>query len=183
MTEETKEYIETWTRKISNYKGDELGILFDKFTALFILYNRLYNDSFIKMKVENLLKKSRYSDFEKATKLVVEFNSAKDIIDQLKRSENIENINTIVDLIKNDIFHINLADGISQKEDDLILMNNLESENIEIKVQALLSTIYNVRCNMQHGEKHFEEHQRMLLEPIIKILESIVNLQIEKLKK
>lgn len=183
MTEETKEYIETWTKKISNYEGDELGILFDKFTALFTLYNRLYNDSFIKMKVENLLKKSRYSDFEKATILVVEFNSAKDIIDQLIKSKNLDDINVIIDLIKNDIFHINLANGISQKEDDLILMNNLESENIEIKAQAVLSTIYNVRCNIQHGEKHFQEHQRMLLEPIIKILDSVVNLQIEKLKQ
>lgn len=182
MTKETKEYIETWTEKISNYKGDGLGILFDKFTALFTLYNRLYNESFNEMKAGNLLTKSRDSDFEKATKLFVEFNSAKDIIDRLEKNGNVEDITVIVDLIKKDIFHINLADGISQKDVDLLIMNNLENNNQDIKAQAVVSTIYNVRCNMQHGEKHFEEYQRMLLEPLIRILESITNLQIEKLK-
>ena len=61
-------------------------------------------------------------------------------------------------------------------------MNNLESDDHDVKARAVLSSIYNVRCNMQHGEKHFEQHQRLLLEPLIRILESIVELQIEKLK-
>ncbi len=182
MTQETKEYIESWTKKISNYKEDDLGTVFDKYTALFTLYNRLYNESFKEMKTKNLLTKSRYSDFDKATKLVVEFNSAKDIIDRLEKNGNIDDIIGIADLIRKDIFHINLADGISQKDIDLMLMNNLESDDQNIKAQAAVSTIYNVRCNMLHGEKHFEEHQRMLLEPLIRILETIVELQIEKLK-
>ncbi|MCT4698236.1 hypothetical protein [Tenacibaculum haliotis] len=182
MTEETKKYIETWTTKISSYKNDDLGTLFDKYTALYTLYNRLYNESIKQMKASNNLTKSRYSDFEKATKLVVDFNSATDIVSKLKENNNFEDINIIADLIRNDIFHINLADGVSKKDIDIELMNNLENENPTIKAQASVSTIYNVRCNMQHGEKHFEESQRMLLEPLIRILETIVELQKEKLK-
>ena len=181
MTQETKDYIETWTKKISYYIGDDLGTLFDKYTALFTLYNRLYNESFKKMRDNNQLSKTRYSDFEKATKLVVEFNSANAIIDRLKERDNFCDVATIADLIKKDIFHINLADGTSQKDIDLELMQNLENNEPSIKAQAAVSTIYNVRCNMQHGEKHFEEHQRMLLEPLIRILDTIVELQIEKL--
>ncbi|MGU9937947.1 hypothetical protein ACNFNZ_05125 [Empedobacter brevis] len=181
MTEETKNYIETWKTKISNYKGNELLTLFDKYTALYTLYNRLYNESFKIMKTSNSLEKERYSDFEKATKLVVQFNDSNDIIKQLEKNSNINDMKKIVELIRNDIFHINLADGVSQKDIDILLMNNLESSEKDIKAQAVLSTIYNVRCNMQHGEKHFEEHQRMILVPLINILESIVNLQIIKL--
>lgn len=181
MTQETRDYIETWTNKISSYKGDDLGTLFDKYTALFTLYNRLYNESFRQMKANNQLTKQRYSDFEKATKLVVEFNSAEEIINRLKRKNNFVDIENIADLIRNDIFHINLADGVSQKDIDLELMKNLENNQPTIKAQAAVSTIYNVRCNMQHGEKHFEEHQRMLLEPLIRILDMIVELQIGKL--
>ncbi len=181
MTQETKEYIETWTKKIKSYTGDDLGSLFDKYTALFTLYNRLYNESLRQMKASSNLTKSRYSDFEKAVKLVVEFNSETDIIDRLKKKNNFEDIEIIADLIRKDIFHINLADGVSQKDIDLELMNNLESDNPTIKAHAAVSTIYNVRCNMQHGEKHFDEHQRLLLEPLIRILETIVDLQIEKL--
>lgn len=181
MTPETKEYIETWTNKISFYKRDDLNTLFDKYTALYTLYNRLYNESFRQMKVNNKLNKSRYSDFEKATKLVVEFNSATDIIEKLKEKNNFNDIKIIADLIRKDIFHINLADGVSKKDVDIELMNNLENDNPSIKAQAAVSIIYNIRCNMEHGEKHFEEHQRMLLKPLMRMLETIIELQIEKL--
>lgn len=182
MTQETEEYIKTWTNKISSYVNDDLETLFDKYTALFTLYNRLYNESFKQMKVNDQLTKQRYSDFEKATKMIVEFNSADDIIDRLNANGNFDDISTVADLIRKDIFHINLADGVSQKDVDIELMKNLESDKSDIKAQAAVSSIYNVRCNIQHGEKHFEEHQRMLLEPLIRILETIVELQIEKLK-
>ena len=135
------------------------------------------------MKANNQLVKQRYSDFEKATKLVVEFNSADEIIDRLKGKNNFGDIETIAELIRKDIFHINLAEGVSQKDIDIELMKNLGNNEPTIKAQAAVSTIYNIRCNMQHGEKHFEEHQRLLLEPLIRILDTIVELQIEKLTK
>lgn len=71
---------------------------------------------------------------------------------------------------------------MSQKDFDIELLENLENHEPAIKAQAALSAIYNVRCNMQHGEKHFEEHQRMLLKPLINILETVVEFQIEKVK-
>jgi len=180
MTQETKDFIETWTNKIAIYTGDDLETLFDKYTALYTLYNRLYNESYRQMKAESQLSKPRHSDFEKATTLVVEFNSATEIIDRLKAKDNFTDITTIANLIRKDVFHINLADGVSQKEIDTELMGNLENDDPAIKAQAALSAIYNVRCNMQHGEKHFEQHQRMLLQPLINILETVVELQIEK---
>lgn len=183
MKQETRDYIRTWTNKISSYKGDDLGTLFDKYTALFTLYNRLYNESYSLMKANGHLSKSRNSDFERATILVVEFISAIEIIDRMKENNNFDDIVSIANLIRNDIFHINLAEGISRKDFDIELMNNLESDESTIQAQAALSTIYNVRCNMQHGEKHFEEHQRMLLEPLIRILDTIIELQIEKLNQ
>ncbi|HZH70699.1 MAG TPA: hypothetical protein VFD80_09630 [Flavobacteriaceae bacterium] len=181
MTQETKNYIETWTKKISSYTGDDLGTLFDKYTALFTLYNRLYNESYRQMKQNGQLTKPGHSDREKATKLVVQFNSAVDLINRLKEKNNFEDIEIIADLIRKDIFHINLADGVSKKNIDIELMKNLESENPTTKAQAAVSAIYNVRCNIQHGEKHFEEHQRLLLEPLIRILETIVEIQMDKL--
>ncbi len=183
MTQETRDYITTWTNKISSYSGYDLGILFDKYSALFTLYNRLYNESFLQMKSKNKLVKPRYSDFEKATRLVVEFNKASDIIDKLMRRNNFEDLRTISNLIKDDHFHINLENGVSRKDIDLILMKNLNSNNPEEKAQAAVATIYHVRCNIQHGEKHFEEQQRILLTPLTRILESIIELQIEKLSE
>ena len=65
---------------------------------------------------------------------------------------------------------------------DIELMNNLRSDVAEVKAKAVLSSIYNIRANMLHGEKHFEEHQRMLLEPLIRIIQTIINLELENLK-
>lgn len=182
MTKETKDYIDTWKSKVSLYQGADLATLFDKYTALFTLYNRLYNESFRQLKKANRLNKQRYSDREKATNLVVEYNSATDIIDRLNKQDNFNDIEIISNLMKNDIFHINLVDGVSQKSLDVELISNLENNNPIVKAQAAVSIIYNVRCNMLHGEKHFEEHQRLLLEPLIRILNTVVELQIDKLK-
>lgn len=183
MTEETKEFVSTWQKRLSEYTDDDLGSLFDKYTALFTLYNRLYNESFSQMEANKQLSKSRYSDYEKATQLVVEFSSAEDIIERLKVNGNLSDIDAICELIRNEKFNINLANGASERDVDIQLTQNLDNDQSEIKAKAILSTIYNVRCNMYHGEKHFREHQRMLLEPLIRILETFVELQIEKLKE
>jgi hypothetical protein len=182
MNKDTEEYLESWRIRISQINGEDLAALFDRYTAFYTLYNRFYNDSFRVLKDAGKLPKSRYSDFEKATTLVVLYNSANDIIERLNANNNMPDVEEIANLIEHDIFHINLAHGVSQKEFDLQLMQNLRSENNEVKAQAVVSVIYNVRNNMQHGEKHFEEYQRMLLEPLIKILRTILNLQEEKLK-
>lgn len=181
MKPETKAYIDSWMKKISFYQSDDLVTLFDKYSALYTLYNRLYNESYKIMKTTNKLDKPRYSDFEKATKLMVEYNSAEFIIDQLEKKENLQDLKLIAEFISKDIFHINLDNGVSKKEIDIMLMNNLISNNPTLKAQAIVSVIYNIRCNIQHGDKHFEENQRTLLEPLIRILETIVNLQIKQL--
>lgn len=181
MNQDTSDFIQTWNTKISAIDGDELGALFDRYTSLYTLYNRLYNESFKQLKNSNSLAKPRYSDFEKATSLVVQFNSADEIITKFSDNNNLADIDAIADLIKNDIFHINLAEGVSQKDNDLQLLSNMTNADNNIKAQAVLSTIYNVRNNMQHGEKHFIEHQRLVLEPLISLLQTVINLQIEKL--
>lgn len=182
MTSETKEYIESWKEKISGIKGNNLGNLFEKFSTYYTLHNRLYNDSFRVLREDEKLLKPRYSDFEKATSCIVQFNSAENIIKTLTENDNLPDIDAITYLIENDIFHINLADGVAQKNVDIELMSNLRSDVTEVKARAILSVIYNVRANMLHGEKHFEEYQRMLLEPLIRITQTIVNLEIENLK-
>jgi len=181
MNQDTENFLQTWKRKISAIEGDGLGDVFNRYTSLYILYNRLYNDSFRELKNSNRLNKSRYSDFEKATTLVVQYNSAHDIIASLTANDNLGDIDVIADLLRKDIFRINLADGVSQKNADLKLLSNLINADVNIKAHAVVSTIYNVRNNMQHGEKHFEERQKLLLEPLGRLLQAIVNLQVEKL--
>lgn len=72
MNQDTKDFIETWNERISAMQGNSLGSVFDRYTTLYTLYNRIYNESFRQLKFSNNLAKPRYSDFEKATALVVQ---------------------------------------------------------------------------------------------------------------
>jgi len=182
MTEETKEFIKAWNLRIDCITNDGLEGIFEMFSSLYILYNRLYNESFQILQDEDKLVKSRYSDHEKASILVIEYLTAESIVNYLSRSDNLADIEIISDLIEKNDFNINLENGRANPKLDLQLMKNLRSENDIILSKAILMTIYNVRSNMVHGEKHFKEHQRILLEPLIRILRTIIQLQIVSMK-
>ena len=182
MTPETKEYIETWTERIKGIEGDSLKAVFERFSALYTLHNRLYNESYRILDQSGRLTKPRYGDHEKASTAIIEYLSAEIIANGLKKSGNMPDLESIATLIQNNIFHINLADGVAKPDFDNHLMNNLRSNDSEILSKAALMSIYNVRSNMLHGEKHFEEYQRLLLEPLIRILQTLIDLQIESYK-
>jgi hypothetical protein len=58
----------------------------------------------------------------------------------------------------------------------------MQSPDFEEKVEGILETIYQVRCNLFHGEKSFAPHQKMILLPCIVILEEINDVIFEYIK-
>ena len=174
MEKETIEYIESWNKKLEQIKKDDLNSLFDKFNTLYPIYNRLYNDIHRKNPPDN-----RIGDFVKATEFLRDSIGADIIIE--KTSVNNKDIQGVVELINNKIFHINLADGIPQEANDEQLVKNLSSDNNDIKARAILSLIYNIRTNIVHGEKQYKEYQRLILEPVIHLIETMIKIMIEKL--
>lgn len=183
MRPETKEFIDNWDLKLSQIKNenDQLKELYDKFTTLFTIYNRYYNEAFYQFQMDKKLTKSRYSDFEKATTIVLEFLSADSLINSF--NENQKEIDDLCMLIENQIFHINLVDGEPSEETDKQLLENLKSVSPVVKGKAVLSAIYNVRCNIVHGYKDFQEYQRLIVEPLIKLLETVIELLKKKFKE
>ena len=174
MTGETIDYINNWDKELEKIKGDELSDFFNRFQTLYPIYNRLYNDAF---RIEQAKNKelNRITDYEKATVFVRDFIGSDLIIDNLKAYNRIDDIKAISHLIDEEIFHINLKDGIGQEQFDKLLSKNLMNEqDNSIRAKAVLSVIYNVRCNLVHGYKNLEEHQRMLLEPVQNLLLTVV---------
>ncbi|MFD2697760.1 hypothetical protein ACFSQ0_07120 [Mesonia sediminis] len=181
MTEETEEYIANYKLKYKQIEKDDLASLFEKFNTLYPMFNRLYNDALRNESVKNQNLKN-FGDYKKATFFVRDYLGAENIIKDLKNENQNKSINEIADLINKNVFHINLNDGQGQEKTDLELATNLLNDDAEIKSKAVLSLIYNVRCNIVHGHKDFQEYQRLLLEPLIGILKTIVNSLINKLK-
>jgi len=174
--EETQEFFAHWDKRMTSINPSTLDGLFNQFTALFTGYNRLYNDAYFILKSEAKIVKPRLGDWEKAVVIPVDFIGAEKIIQKIKASGNEDNIGSIVKLMKEEIFAINLAEGRQIKEADDQLKSNLLSSDDNVQVRAILSLIYQIRNNMQHGEKHFEEYQRLLLTPVIALLDDIVQL-------
>jgi Mg2+ and Co2+ transporter CorA len=182
MTNETIDYVNNWEKELEKINGNELTDFFNRFQTLYPIYNRLYNDAF---RIEQAKNKelNRISDYEKATVFVRDFIGSDLIIDNLKADNRIEDIKAISDLIDNKVFHINLRDGIGQEKFDKQLSKNLMNEqDNSIRAKAVLSVIYNVRCNLVHGYKNLEEHQRMLLEPVQNLLRTIFDTLKHRLK-
>lgn len=180
MTEETKEFIENWEQKILNHEVEKLSGLFDKFTDLFTIYNRLYNESFEILKQNNAIHNPRNSDSQKATIFAIQFLTAKSIIDKLIENGNLKDIDDVCTLISNNVFNINLEDGKPRKDFDIQLLANLKSNSIDTKALAVLRFICNIRNNKIHGHKDYVEYQRLIVEPAINLLESIIELYKEK---
>ncbi len=181
MHPDTKELIENWETKSAQINTQNLDGLYNKFTTVFTIYNRLYNESFSILKSENKLNKSNYPDHEKSTILVIEYLGAQNIVDKFS-GENQADIDGVIELLTNKVFNINLENGTPRADMDNQLLINLKSIDINIKSRAILFLIYNVRNNIIHGYKDFQEYQRLILEPIINLLESLIQLYKEKLK-
>ncbi|REH43444.1 hypothetical protein C7448_11345 [Tenacibaculum gallaicum] len=173
LTKETLDYITNWEKELNKINGNELYDYFNRFQTLFPIYNRLYSHI---INFENSSKKqqNRISDYEKATTVVRDFIGSDIIIEKLVIEDRIKDIETIADLIDKKMFNINLKDGIGQEEFDKQLCENLlNDKDNAIRSKAVLSVIYNVRCNLVHGYKNIEEHQKRLLEPIFNLLLTI----------
>lgn len=181
MTEETEEYIANYNLKFSQIQKDDLASLFEKFNTLYPMFNRLYNDAWREEAV-NDQKLKGFGDYKRAIYFVRDYVGAQNIIDNLKHDKQIKSVVEIADLINKKVFHINLQDGQGQEHTDEALATNLLSEDVEIKTKAILNLIYNVRCNIVHGHKDFQEYQRLLIEPIIGILRTLVNTLENRLK-
>ena len=182
MRDSTKNFVMGWELKLSQIKDadNHLNELYDKFTTLYTIYNRLYNEAHYVLKLKNSLEKIRYSDRAKATEIVVSFLGAKSIIDKVTIEHGQRDIDSVRTLLANGIFYINTSDGKPDEATDKDLLGNLISPSSEVRSKAILSLIYNVRCNLIHGYKNFEEIQRLVIEPVANLLQKIIELLKEK---
>lgn len=185
---ELKDFYDRWVIKCNSYE-DSLSDLFDKYFSLFVIYNRLYNEITAIFENNGTLdilredgsidkKPKRVRDNQAATVCVAKYLS--------------ENENTVISTLYDEIaafteilqkgnFNIVLYNGIPQKERDKNLLKNLENSNNYLNLLGLLGILYNLRCNLFHGQKQFSEIQKMVMIPAVTALEKINKTLIQKM--
>ena len=164
------DFYNNWSRKAAENQGNDLASIYDKYTTLFVIYNNLYNQSREVLVASGVIAPKQNFDNQNATIYVVRYLGALDILNNFTASNIDTDIDIIIDVIDKERFHIKLKKGKADRNEDLKILNNLRSANSEDKAVAILQVLYNVRCNLFHGSKDFQEYQRLLVEPLINIL-------------
>lgn len=160
--ENLDEFIHRWNTKAEGYKDSnrDLSAVFDEFVTRYIVFNALYK---ICAQIFN----------EKRDR-----NSATYVIDKFLADNNsiTQELSIGIDNLRNGIlngpFRINNKAGSDEK-----LVKDLQQH----RILALLQCIYQIRCNLLHGDKEFVRRQEMLLAPATHCLEIINNAVYQKL--
>jgi hypothetical protein len=179
---ELRNFIENWLTKADKIYLSSLETYFDKFFTLYVVYNRLYAEatfSLARMGRVDMANKDHFPDVEAATNYILQFLSARYFVSQIIEDKKSDiALKEIVQLIRDESFYIKLdmVTGNKQRNSDLELLEELESENKATKGKAILETIYSIRCNMFHGHKGFEPVQAQILSPVIVLLRKIIDL-------
>ncbi len=177
MNNETINFSERWIEKASGYDIANLSDCFDKFSTLFVAYNALYNYAENDMFQNKLITKNKKGNHKSAVSNAPKYIGFEPLADSLKsNNKTADAINEIVRLIEKNVFYI---------DNDQQLIRHIKDENIcaEKYVESIMELIYQTRCNMFHGSKGFEEIQKNILQPMIIILEFVIESLLKKMKE
>ncbi|MFD0750174.1 hypothetical protein ACFQZS_08485 [Mucilaginibacter calamicampi] len=167
------DFYHNWSNKLLGIIGDDLASVYDRYITSFVIYNSLYNQVPEALIENGIPVASKIFDNKLATEIVVQFVGATNLLDLLYNNGCGNDIQGIINLIDQQMFYIKIKYGQRQRNEDLKLLSDLNSTNHNKKAVAILQVLYHVRCNIFHGNKNFEEYQRILVEPLFKILQII----------
>lgn len=178
-----------WRQKATAYQSDSLADHFDKFFTLYVIYNRIYNVIVAMLSEDGQLdvlrqqgkidKRKKEPDDNKAATICVAHFLRQDLPQVI--TANAKSIEDLKSIIHDRLFNIDLRYGQPQRNKDLALLAGLESNNHILIVEALLTILYKIRCNVFHAEKGYNDEQILILEPCNNCLLDLVDRLIQKI--
>lgn len=185
LSPEFEGFFSRWRKKAEGYRP-ELQESFDKFFTLYVLFNRLYTEVTYRLgqagKI-NLANRSTFPDAEAAQEYVVQFLGAKRLLAGLNGPECRDALERLRELVCDDhfAFKLDILTGHPRPEVDRELCRRLTSSSPNDRANAVLETLYAVRCNMFHGRKGYDPEQLTLLVPLNTLLARVVDLLYKRL--
>ena len=93
------------------------------------------------------------------------------------------NVKRIEEMLDKKGFGVSFDGGKHSPKKDKIILNNLKSNDLESRMEGVLTFLYEVRCNLFHGDKGYENQQIQVLQTLNVILEKIVEILFERFQK
>lgn len=183
-------YQEWMKSKCQDYDMSSLSAYYDIFFSRFVTYNAIYNtytniiEQFgVKSKRKtNKGKDIERGDREKAVTIMSKSITNVALNDFFSHPEVIEDIKTIIEIIESKEFVITYKHGEPKLIEDEQLKVQLMNNQHKIKIESILTILYNIRCNMFHGSKNFEYSQKKLLKPLNRLLINVVEMSNKELR-
>jgi len=180
-------FVNQWLEKADRYSGDELFSVFDKFFTLYVVFNKLYAAAYhfsnSQMASQGKVRKL-YGDRRAATAGVVQFLTPDTMNARFISNKEAQNaIQELSAIIRLQEFHFSLdaASGMWKSEQDVKLADDLNSNDVDKRINAIVTILYHVRCNLFHGRKQFVEEQKRILRPSNVLLRELIILLRDKL--
>lgn len=174
----TRRFCQRWLQKAALYNPSHLEDAFDKFFTLFAVFNRLY------FRAAQVCGERHRGDRQMATRLFPQVVGHEFLWQKLTADGGTADIQTLQSLIGpgGSFFLISGEDpDAPDPQRNADLRQRLGSRSQRIAVEAVLEYLYQVRCNMFHGNKGFEARQLRLLQPCLRCLERIIAAGLERL--
>jgi hypothetical protein len=177
-------FCDRWIDKAGAYRLNELEDLFDRFFTLFVAYNRFYSASaeLYRVALDPRQAAMLQGDRKEATTVMTRLIRQPRFSDVAQRNSVIaDSCEVISELLQNGQFFLHSIRGTRQPdlERDARLAQGLKKHSLS----AVLECLYQIRCNIFHGEKEFAPRQARLLIPATVLLEAIVGLSREALRE
>lgn len=190
--ERLDEFHAAWMQKANQARVETVAGMFDRFFALWIVYNRLYVEIAFKLasdkhplsRVFGLQGRRRFApspDRMAATKVICAFCGPQ-IGYRLRNSLEISNV---IEATLNSVefggfyLHENYETGEPDLHRDRKIISNARKGD----VLALLELVYQARCNLFHGQKAYSETQRPLIEGMSSVLVVAIEEALSKLRQ
>ncbi len=176
------EFHERWNEKCKGlYKYET----FDFYDLSFLdLYNALYNVIVrTKERIDKITMEK--GDRKKAINcMVMELSEELSVLENFFiQPEIITNVERIVEMLEQEEFGVSFKDGEHSSENDKKISANLKSANLKKRIEGVLTFLYEVRCNLFHGDKGYENQQIQVLETLNVLLEKIVEILFNRFRK
>lgn len=176
----TYTFCQRWISKARRYENESsLDQAFDKFFTLFVVFNRQYSLAAYKVGHNHRIER------DDATISFPEWVGNDRIWMTLNTETGSKDMDDLRQLVRPDgpfFLYLRRPTRSPDNERNRDLYERLGQTEPVVAVPAVMEYLYQVRCNIFHGSKVFEERQLQILIPAIRCLERIINLGMARLQ-
>ena len=177
LNQHAHEFVQAWVQKATRHRAKTLSGAYDRFFTLFVAYNALYTQATNQLLNRSVIEERDISERRSATEFVVEITGASRLRAHIRQHSQ-DSVAALLKALEIDGHHVCIGrrTGLPDADKERELIAQIKSHDDRAHALALLTVIYQIRCNMFHGHKVYAHVQIAPLRAAGDLLASVVAL-------